>query len=180
MKTDAIDLDTLPDDPKVLKALMGKMMQRMNWLEERFRLAQHQRFGANGEAHPGQGELFNVSMRHRVLSLILILSLRPRPSPMNVSRPNAGHYLPSCRVNALCMISLRRIKSARAVMASCIASAKMSHRNLRLSLHKSKLSSMCALSMRAKRVKQVGQRIRLNKRRCQIRLSPKAMRHRAY
>ena len=26
-------------------------------------------------------------MRHRVLSLILILSLRPRPSPMNVSRP---------------------------------------------------------------------------------------------
>jgi transposase len=59
MKTDAIDLDTLPDDPKVLKALMGKMMQRMNWLEEQFRLAQHQRFGANGEAHPGQGELFN-------------------------------------------------------------------------------------------------------------------------
>lgn len=59
MKTDAINLDTLPDDPKVLKALMGKMMQRMNWLEEQFRLAQHQRFGANGEAHPGQGELFN-------------------------------------------------------------------------------------------------------------------------
>jgi transposase len=59
MKTDAIDLDTLPDDPKVLKALMGKMMQRMNWLEEQFRLAQHQRFDANGEAHLGQGELFN-------------------------------------------------------------------------------------------------------------------------
>jgi hypothetical protein len=59
MKTDAINLDTLPDDPKVLKALLGKMMQRMNCLEEQFRLAQHQRFGANGEAHPGQGELFN-------------------------------------------------------------------------------------------------------------------------
>jgi transposase len=38
---------------------MGKMIQRMNWQKEQFRLAQHQRFGANGEAHPGQGELFN-------------------------------------------------------------------------------------------------------------------------
>lgn len=124
-----------------------------------------------------------ITMRHRVLSLILILSLRPRLSPMNVSRPNAGHYLPSCRMNALCMISLRRIKSARAVMANYIALAKHRRRCLGetciLSLHKSKLSSMCALSMRAKRVKQAGQRIRLNKRRCQIRLSPKAMRHRA-
>ena len=183
MKTDAIDLDTLPDDPKVLKALMGKMMQRMNWLEEQFRLAQHQRFGANGEAHPGQGELFNeaedihatqgvesdIDTESETTTVIYErLQAKRRPLPAELPRERIVHDIAEANKVCACCDS------------SCIASAKMSRRNLRLSLHKSKLSSMYALSMREKRVKQAGQRIRINKRRCQIRLSPKAMRHRAY
>jgi len=32
---------------------------RLVFLEEQFRLAQQQRFGASSESHPAQGDLFN-------------------------------------------------------------------------------------------------------------------------
>ena len=36
-----------------------RLARRCEFLEEQFRLAQHQRFGQSSEGHPGQGELFN-------------------------------------------------------------------------------------------------------------------------
>ena len=63
MKTDA---QTLPTDVLALQQMVAKLQRELDAkdakyqrLLEQFRLAQHQRFGANGEAHPGQGELFN-------------------------------------------------------------------------------------------------------------------------
>ena len=59
-------LNSLPNDPEKLKQLLVAMQHeltefktRVNFLEEQFRLAQHQRFGASSEAHPAQGDLFN-------------------------------------------------------------------------------------------------------------------------
>lgn len=54
-----IDIESLPDDPKQLKKLLGQVLQKYEFLQEQFRLAQHQRFGKSSEGHPGQGELFN-------------------------------------------------------------------------------------------------------------------------
>ena len=58
--------NTLPTDVTQLQAMVAKLQQALDaqdakyqHLLEQFRLAQHQRFGAHGEAHPGQGELFN-------------------------------------------------------------------------------------------------------------------------
>ena len=58
--------NTLPTDVTQLQAMDAKLQQALDaqdakyqHLLEQFRLAQHQRFGAHGEAHPGQGELFN-------------------------------------------------------------------------------------------------------------------------
>ena len=60
------DIDSLPDDLVELKRqllaereLTAKQAVRLMYLEEQFRLAQQQRFGASSEGHPGQGELFN-------------------------------------------------------------------------------------------------------------------------
>lgn len=60
------DIDSLPDDLVELKRqliaereLTAKQAARLMYLEEQFRLAQQQRFGASSEGHPGQGELFN-------------------------------------------------------------------------------------------------------------------------
>ncbi len=54
-----INIESLPDDPKQLKKLLGEVVQKYQFLEEQFRLAQHKQFGASSEGHPGQGELFN-------------------------------------------------------------------------------------------------------------------------
>jgi transposase len=39
--------------------LITKLSQRLDFLEEQFRLAQHKRFASQNEAHPGQDDLFN-------------------------------------------------------------------------------------------------------------------------
>lgn len=54
-----IDIESLPDDPKQLKKLLSEVVQKYQFLEEQFRLAQHKQFGKSTEGHPGQGELFN-------------------------------------------------------------------------------------------------------------------------
>jgi len=56
MKT---DIESLPDDPILLKKLLLEMRQKYAYLEEKFRLAQHKQFGKSTEGYPGQGELFN-------------------------------------------------------------------------------------------------------------------------
>lgn len=53
------DVNSLPDDPALLKKLLVKQAARLMFLEEQFRLAQQQRFGASSESHPAQGDLFN-------------------------------------------------------------------------------------------------------------------------
>ena len=53
------DIESLPNDPVVLKKLLIKMSQKYAYLEEKFRLAQHKQFGKSSEANPGQGELFD-------------------------------------------------------------------------------------------------------------------------
>lgn len=53
------DIDSLPDDPALLKNLLHQMSQQYAYLEEKFRLAQHKQFGKSTEGYPGQGELFN-------------------------------------------------------------------------------------------------------------------------
>ncbi|WDE11856.1 IS66 family transposase [Thalassomonas haliotis] len=53
------DIGCLPDDPALLKRMLAKAMARVNFLEEQFKLAQHQRFGKSSEAHPAQAELFD-------------------------------------------------------------------------------------------------------------------------
>jgi transposase len=49
----------LPNDVEQLKQIILRQQSRLNYLEEQFRLAQQNRFGASSEGHPGQGELFN-------------------------------------------------------------------------------------------------------------------------
>lgn len=49
----------LPDDPVKLKQIIAQLQARNLFLEEQFRLAQQQRFGASSEGHPAQGDLFN-------------------------------------------------------------------------------------------------------------------------
>ncbi len=39
--------------------LITKLSQRLDFLDEQFRLAQHKRFASQNEAHPGQDDLFN-------------------------------------------------------------------------------------------------------------------------
>jgi transposase len=53
------DIESLPDDPILLKKLLLKMSRKYAYLEEKFRLAQHKQFGKSAEGYPGQGELFN-------------------------------------------------------------------------------------------------------------------------
>ena len=60
------DLQNLPDEPALLKqlllqkeALITELKQENQQLLEQFRLAQQKAFGASGEAHPGQGQLFD-------------------------------------------------------------------------------------------------------------------------
>ena len=60
------DSNTLPNDIEQLKAMLlaerrqsAKQAARLMFLEEQFRLAQQQRFGASSEGHPVQGDLFN-------------------------------------------------------------------------------------------------------------------------
>ena len=62
--------ETLPNDPKQLKALLlserqtsqekiKQLEEKNQYLLEQFRLAQHKQFGKSSETHAGQGELFN-------------------------------------------------------------------------------------------------------------------------
>ncbi len=53
------NINSLPDDPVLLKKLLVKQAVRLVFLEEQFCLAQQQRFGASSEGHPAQGDLFN-------------------------------------------------------------------------------------------------------------------------
>lgn len=63
-----IDIDSLPDDPVLLKKLLTELSQEHAFLEDRFRLAQHKQFGKSSEAYPGQGELFNEAEELAVTS----------------------------------------------------------------------------------------------------------------
>lgn len=56
MKT---DIESLPDDPILLKKLLAERDATIAYLTEQFRLAQHKQFGKSAEGYPGQGELFN-------------------------------------------------------------------------------------------------------------------------
>ena len=60
------EIDSLPNDIEQLKIMLlaereqsAQQAVRLMFLEEQFRLAQQQRFGASSEAHPAQGDLFN-------------------------------------------------------------------------------------------------------------------------
>jgi len=60
------DEQFLPNNIEQLKAMLlverkqsAKQAARLMFLEEQFRLAQQQRFGASSESHPAQGDLFN-------------------------------------------------------------------------------------------------------------------------
>jgi len=60
------EIDSLPNDIEQLKAMLlaereqsAQQAARLIFLEEQFRLAQQQRFGASSESHPAQGDLFN-------------------------------------------------------------------------------------------------------------------------
>jgi transposase len=60
------DEQPLPNDIEQLKAMLlaereqsAQQAARLVFLEEQFRLAQQQRFGAQSESHPAQGDLFN-------------------------------------------------------------------------------------------------------------------------
>jgi len=60
------DAQSLPNNIEQLKAMLlaerqqsAKQAARLVFLEEQFRLAQQQRFGASSEGHPAQGDLFN-------------------------------------------------------------------------------------------------------------------------
>jgi hypothetical protein len=56
MKT---DLNSLPNDLDALKKIIAQQSATIAYLEEKFRLAQHKKFGKSTEGYPGQGELFN-------------------------------------------------------------------------------------------------------------------------
>lgn len=60
------EFQNLPDDPTLLKqlllqkeALIAELREEKQLLLEQFRLAQQKAFGASGETHPGQGQLFD-------------------------------------------------------------------------------------------------------------------------
>lgn len=53
------EIHSLPDDPTKLKQIIAKQAARLLFLEEQFRLAQQQRFGASSKTHPAQGDFFN-------------------------------------------------------------------------------------------------------------------------
>lgn len=53
------DIESLPDDPVLLKKLLAERDATIAYLTEKFRLAQHKQFGKSTEGYPGQGELFN-------------------------------------------------------------------------------------------------------------------------
>ena len=67
------DIQTLPDDPELLKkllqenatllaekeALLNQKDERIAYLLEQFHRARHRQFGASSEAYDGQGDLFN-------------------------------------------------------------------------------------------------------------------------
>ena len=40
-----IDIENLPDDPATLKKMLSQVMSRNQYLEEKFRIAQHKQFG---------------------------------------------------------------------------------------------------------------------------------------
>ena len=57
------EINALPNEPALLKSLLCEQAARLLFLEEQFRLAQHQRFGKSSEKAdkdaPIQGDLFN-------------------------------------------------------------------------------------------------------------------------
>jgi len=58
-----VAVDTLPDDPAALKALILKEREhferKISTLIEALQLERHRRFGTRSEKAPGQGELFD-------------------------------------------------------------------------------------------------------------------------
>ena len=59
-------VDTLPDDPESLKALLlstrkevERLTKQVHDLFEALRLERHRHYGTKSEKHPGQGELFD-------------------------------------------------------------------------------------------------------------------------
>jgi len=71
MKT---DIDSLPDDPALLKKLLIRMTAKYAFLEEKFRLAQHKQFGKSSEAY-AQGELFDYVLASALTGINDLLSL---------------------------------------------------------------------------------------------------------
>jgi transposase len=55
----SIDVNNLPDDPELLKKLLLQQVQRNQYLEEQFRLAQQKQFGQSAEGFDAQGDLFD-------------------------------------------------------------------------------------------------------------------------
>lgn len=46
------DIDSLPDNPALLKKLLTQVQQQYAYLEEKFRIAQQKQFGKRAEGHP--------------------------------------------------------------------------------------------------------------------------------
>jgi len=85
------DINSLPDDPVLLKKLLAKQAARLMFLEEQFRLAQQQRFGASSEGHPAQGDLFNEAE----VELDVVDEILTEPTSTSVKKNPVRKKLPS-------------------------------------------------------------------------------------
>ncbi len=85
------DINSLPDDPVLLKKLLAKQAARLMFLEEQFRLAQQQRFGASSEGHPAQGDLFNEAE----VELDVVDNPLTEPTSTSVKKKPVRKKLPS-------------------------------------------------------------------------------------
>ena len=93
------EIDSLPDDPVLLKKLLAKQAARLMFLEEQFRLAQQQRFGASSEGHFAQGDLFNeaevtlddVEAQEEVSTVTVKKKPQRKPLPKDLPREVIVH-----------------------------------------------------------------------------------------
>jgi hypothetical protein len=134
--------NTLPTDVTQLQAMVAKLQQALDaqdakyqHLLEQFRLAQHQRFGAHGEAHPGQGELFNEAediiaaddaVTDGTCTTISYERKQAKRMPLRLI------YL----VSVCCTILQHKTKSVALVRLRFIKSERMSQKSSSSSLHR--------------------------------------------
>lgn len=114
------EIDSLPDDPVLLKKLLAKQAARLMFLEEQFRLAQQQRFGASSEAHPAQGDLFNevevtlddIEAQEEVSTVTVKKKSKRKPLPKDLPREVIVHDIEN-KTCACCGNELHQMGDAR-------------------------------------------------------------------